>query len=349
MGDGVKIRAGLDYLTVSKVQDERSQETILYNAQAFEATRERIDWKHGYSGVKICGGNGQVLSRPSLDGIRNDVLVRLPGSAIQWIRDRNLLSDGPYDTHDAEICRFFTEQEGFHATRIDLAVDTNDSEVTLPVVEAAVKARMFTGRAKQAGNLDTWKIDDPESRGRGQTVTLGGRTSSRYMRIYNKQAQVLKELGRDIGHMIRFELEIKGEAANKTLHLMQRYGADAIPGLLAGWVNFKDPADDEPRMDRKRNISWWEKIVNGAEPVILGLSRSPSTPERSTKWLKHGVAKTLALALDHGLLPEIKAAIVSKRHRIKPAEQLLWDNYEAQRAQRKTLDSTYTEGAADAK
>jgi hypothetical protein len=285
METALKVRVGVDYLTASKPREERPWEWVHAIGKTFESTGECVHWKHGYEGVLICGGYGMVLRRDHRDLAAGDMLVRLPGQAVQWIKDRNMLSESELKCTDADLCRYFVEN-GFSATRIDVAMDTNDPEVSPRLVENLIKARSFTGRAKRAGINNDWDIHKPETIGEEQTFYIGKRTSSRFMRVYNKRAEVLKSRGEDVGHLTRFELEVKGEAATKVLQLIAQYA------------------------------------------VVLGLTRSASTPEKKVRWLKKGVSKTLLLAAKYGFADEIKAAMHSKEHAISDTEHEQWEQHQ---------------------
>ena len=340
----LQVRTGMDYLVASKKKDLRPKETIVYFGKMMDSTGEVVKWKHGYEGVDLCGGLGQALCREN-----GDVLIRLPGRALDWIRDRNLLSESELNCTDADICRLFTDND-FGATRVDVAMDTNDPAVSQHVVQDTVHAGYFTARVKKAGLADSWDIDKPESKFENGTFYLGSRLSSRYMRVYNKQAEVLQATGKDIGHLTRFELEIKGKGASKILQQLEHYGSDCVPSIFAGWINFRDSKDDNPRMDRKDLVDWWDRMVGGYTPIRLGLTRTASTPERSLLWLKNGVAKTLALAEEFGLMPEVQAAMENARHKIKETERKQWEHFEQCRKNGRTAGSWgMTEGAGDAK
>jgi len=323
-----RVWVGMDYLTVSMPGAENPGKWVVVLGELFQSKGERENWQHGYKGLDICGGYGQILSRPCVDASFADLLVRLPGRALEWIRESNVLADGDLKCTDADICRFFLDH-GWKATRIDIAIDTNDPAITAVAVEAHLKSRVFTGRVKTAGLNTTWAVDDPENTLNGATVYIGGRTSSRFMRCYNKRAEVLSRTGKDIGHLTRFELENKAEAADLVMGLMAEKGAACIAGIFRGWINFKDASDEEPRLDRKRNIGWWERLVGESAAIVLGLKRGVATPEKSVFWLEKQVAKTLLLAKEHGFFPHIAAVVEEKRGKIKPTEWQKWADYEA--------------------
>lgn len=310
---------GIDYLTLSHPKHFHPAELCATMGEIFKNTGEAVTGDHGYRGYEICAGYGKLLQRPCRDCGDGDVLVRLPGRALDWIRDNNVLSDSESQCTDADICRLFVELS-FRCTRIDIAMDANDPAVTPEVVEALIVANSYVCRARRVGLNDSWDADNPKSRGEEETVYLGSRISTRYFRCYNKAADIFRRTGRKQGHLTRFELEMKGDAAQKTMALVSDNGNHCIPRLFAGWVDFKDPNDDASRVERRRSVDWWERLVRGEEPVSLGLERGVSTPEQSLRWVKDQVAKTLFLAHRHGLFGEVIEAINKTKHKVKPSE-----------------------------
>jgi len=332
------LRLGVDYLTLSKPQEENVRDVVREVAITLQSTGECAGWKHGYQGVKVCGGLGDVMSRSYGESARGDVLVRLPGRALDWIRDKNLFSESELQCTDADICRFFVERD-FGASRIDLAVDSPDPAITPKLIERFVRAGDFLCRARTAGIIDYWPIDKPETKGDQETLIIGKRASSRYMRVYSKQVDLRRRTGVDVGHLTRFELECKGAAGTRVLDLIADQGATLIPSLFRGWISFKDPNDPNPRKDRRQDVDWWARMVGDATPVVLGLTRGATQPEQTLKWIKKGVAKSLVLAEQYGMGAEIEAAKAEKRHKIKEKEKLLWEHYEEQRAKKRTAGS----------
>lgn len=317
---------GIDYLTESLPRHPHPLELCREIEAMLQTSGQEVLWGHGYKGKDICGGYGQVLMRQCRDSGDGDVLVRLPGRAMDWIREANALSESELQCTDADVCRFFLER-GFQTTRLDAAIDTNDPEVSPAIVRELIKAHSFTCRARSAGINQSWKLDDSETNGTAETVYLGSRDSLRFFRCYDKGYNIFKATGRDIGHMVRFELEIKNEAAQTTAALIADKGNSCIPGVFAGWMSFKDPTDTNERVDRRQNAPWWDRIVGGFEPISLGLTHPVPLPEKTMKWLKHQVAKSLFLADKYGFLDEIVNAMNAKSGKIKKDESKRWDNY----------------------
>ena len=318
--------AGVDYLTFSHPRNFQPGHLCRQIETQFQSTGEGVTGDHGYVGKDICGGLGKVLVRRWPNSGDGDVLVRLPGRALDWIRDNIILSETELQCTDAEICRYFKDLS-FSSTRIDIAMDTTDASVSAEVVEKLINLNSFVCRGRRAGINDSWDTEKPQSRGVEETVYLGSRSSSRFFRCYNKAADIFRKTGRKIPHLTRFELECKGDATQKVVELVAQKGIYCIPALFAGWVDFKDPTDETERVKRRRRVDWWERLVGGQRPIALGLQREVTTPEQSLRWIKEQAAKTLFLAHQHGLFDEIIEAINANKYKVKPEENEKWKSF----------------------
>jgi hypothetical protein len=321
-----RVWVGVDYLTVSLPRCDSAPELFEELKDWLRPTGTECRGDHGYRGLEICGGYGQLLYRQCSESGDADLLVRLPGRALDWIREKNILSETEYQCTDADICRFFLDRK-FTATRIDTAMDTNDPEVSPAKVRECVDQRLFTCHAKSAGVSDSWKLDNPESRGQSQTVYIGSRSSSRFFRCYNKAEDIFKKTGRDVGHLTRFEIEHKGEIAQMVLEMLADYGGDSIPAIFAGWLAFKDPKNQRSRRERSDNAAWWNRLIGGENGVELKLTPSVMDPERSMLWLRKQVAKTLYLAIQYGFAEEICRYLSAVWGKSTDTEKEKWTDY----------------------
>lgn len=82
-------------------------------------------------------------------------------------------------------------------TRLDLAFDVAQDELQMDQVYKAVKDEKYTSRVRRDHVSEFSQIHGEE-----KTIVFGSRQSSRYFRVYNQRGYV------------RFELELKGDAAN---------------------------------------------------------------------------------------------------------------------------------------
>lgn len=321
--NATKITLGLDWLTLSIPRDDKPGQRLAAAAQVLHGTGAPCPPHCGYEGWQCCGGEGRVMRRVNSNGRTADLLILLPGRALEWIRSTNAFSDTDSQCTDADIARFFHDH-GWTATRLDTAMDTTDESLNPHLVFEHLCSDLFTCPARKFRRWEERERGVPHNGGEGETVYVGGGASTRFMRVYDKQAEVMAKLGIDIGHLTRFELENKRDAAEAVLKLVAERGPSCIPAIFSGWIDFKDPADNATRMWRRRNVDWWERLVGGHEPIVLGLRRGIATPESSLNWVKTTAAKTLRLADEHGFTTPIQEAVQERRHRIHESDRAKW-------------------------
>lgn len=95
----------------------------------------------------------------------------------------------------------YHSREGHKCTRIDLAIDVYDEPKLLPRLKAMSERHEWMGTAHSSTTIQS-------SDGKGLTIYVGSRTSERFVRMYDKAAQ----LGQ-IGDWTRIETEVKGDSA----------------------------------------------------------------------------------------------------------------------------------------
>ena len=83
-------------------------------------------------------------------------------------------------------------------------------------------------------------------------------------------------------------------------------------------------------------MDWWERLVGGEEPLSLGLHRGVTSPERSLRWVKDQVAKTLFLAHKYGFFDEVVEAIKERKHKVRKAEKEKWKHFASLKKAAKT-------------
>jgi len=165
--------------------------------------------RHGYvMGLKAKDTVTVYLSEP---GSEMGVHVVYPGSALTPGRTRQIL-------------RHMAAHQG-KCTRIDLAVDIKDGLLTPDYLRGEYVNGLYEGRQRE------WAL---MTGGKGATLYIGSRSSEKYLRIYDKAAQMHED-----GAWLRIELECKGEAAKAGAWLMRSDGNAAIPEIINGFVKFK--------------------------------------------------------------------------------------------------------------
>jgi DNA relaxase NicK len=155
-------------------------------------------------------------------------------------------------------------------TRMDLAFDVNPDELTIEEVYSAVKLENYVSRVRRDHVNAYFQVHGDE-----KTLVFGSRQSSRYFRIYNQRGYV------------RFELEIKGDAA--ALIGLMILGDDVLAnyskvlawavGVLKDFINF--------------NAEFW-KIFDGFERAGFKVSCfQADSLERSKKNIEERMGPVL--------------------------------------------------------
>lgn len=160
-------------------------------------------------------------------------------------------------------------KQGGKITRIDLAIDVFDTPID-PMALAQCD------RMKDApGNARKW--DFVKGHDGGCTAYIGSRKSERFLRIYDKAAQ-MKQTERP---WTRFELEFKGDSAKAAAfqmsELMDNERPMYIQGLIKAMFNPNDPI-------------FQAVMVAEATP----LQTQKDTEDNTVDWLLNSVAKTIA-------------------------------------------------------
>ncbi len=144
----------------------------------------------------------------------------------------------------------------------------------------------------------------------GNTLTLGSRSSERYLRAYDGRG------------FTRVELELKGDYARAFLPVLLAEDAEfaaALVGLLRDFVDFVD-ASSSSNISRADLLPSWEAFTAGLERVRLRVAASVApTIERLERYIRKQVAASLYVFLAAGNsfaeLLELGEGRLKARHR----------------------------------
>jgi hypothetical protein len=149
-------------------------------------------------------------------------------------------------------------------SRVDLAIDVFGC-VTIDDIVAAWEMGAQVTRAKQYAHIKS---------GTGETFYVGARTSDRYLRIYDKGAQL--GTGED---WTRIEIECKREMAIMAFHAYRLYEGKAAREKIQSFCDFP-------------TVEWWTDAMNSYDTVE---SEPRKEKIRNTrKWLMESVAPAFA-------------------------------------------------------
>lgn len=176
-------------------------------------------------------------------------------------------------------------------SRFDIAFD--NCEFTPAMLRDEWRSDRVRTRAKVPENARSdrqWRTSDWRENAEGDTFSMGSRTSNQFARCYDRRGAV------------RFELELKGEAAAAAamglLGLVAIGQGDLFGREAMGWVrrfvDFVDPTSDT-NTSRQTLAPFWETFVAGADKAILQLEGVVTrTLEDMQRWVERQVAPVLA-------------------------------------------------------
>lgn len=291
---------GLDWVAASKPKSVIDLGELV--ARFGGSGGKEITRGHGFRGITVCNDTGELVWRELAEG-QKDVLVVLKGRALEWLRDRGC--------DDVSILREFKER-GFRINRCDPAIDTTDPEVNPKLVYDAWQDGHVVSRAKGMEPPMHPKIPKGGRRnedGVGWTVYIGSKASTRYLRVYDKQYEVMKKTGNDPGHLTRFEFQIRDEAADKIADEIIRNGIGAIPSIFRGWIDFKKPSENK-QVTRWEQADWWNRMIGDVSRITPKLARGIATPDTVAKTFPQQWGQNLALIVDEGRGAEWLAEVV---------------------------------------
>jgi phage replication initiation protein len=172
-------------------------------------------------------------------------------------------------------------------TRFDVAMDEKSGLLDLDTIDAALKVKACTSRAKRAsynGSYDAWE----EGRA-GRTLYIGKESSDSRIRIYDKAAEQGVE-----GHWNRCELQLRRRRATAAVDKFLEGGEMALAGVLRAALEFKEVTGKE-RIEEEEIAPWWAVFLEGAEKCVLKLEKCIQTAEKVMAWFERSMGPTMGM------------------------------------------------------
>ncbi len=273
----------IDWISVTYPDRVPVEETELM----FEGDWARLD--HGGQGYRCSLRNGYVaILHDGNPGMGHH--LRLSSQGLRQV-------EGQYDFPGWPRWLRRELQRGAKPTRIDLALDDYQGYLDFPTIVDHLKRRHLTTRYRHWGHSQEHWFEPQKDRPEAQSVWIGSRSSSTYLRIYNRAAK----LGLS-GHLVRFEIECKKSAARRVAQAIANASDDAALGCLAvgvlrNLIDFRT-LEDNAKLYRAPLAPWWAKFCEEAEKVKLGLGRPSRTLEKTKKWLDRQAAPSIATVIN---------------------------------------------------
>lgn len=168
--------------------------------------------------------------------------------------------------------------QAVNVTRLDFAVDVRGMGARPEHLKDAFEAGKGITGAQSANFVAGRKRNGERT---GETLYVGSRSSDKFLRVYDKAAQ----MGLD-GDWIRVELELKGDAAKNALLSMVQFGIVATGKelLRSYW--------------RDTGVEWYEMAIMGDEGAYVEPVGRPVS--KREKWLLEQVIPALGTELRRG-------------------------------------------------
>lgn len=188
--------------------------------------------------------------------------LQISGSALSEMRSYWSMSDD-------DILTLLAAKHA-RMSRVDLAINLHGCALTPQLAYRAIKDGKLKAPVKEY-DLTLGTKDHIE----GETCYIGSRTSERYVRIYDKAAEMKIVDGEA---WIRLEMEVKGMKARATQHAMAEHGTTpVINGQFGGFITWGNQE--------------YQQAITGDSAEVDEQGRKQTNAE---KWLMNQVARSLA-------------------------------------------------------
>jgi phage replication initiation protein len=192
----------------------------LYQIFGYGVSRQRESGMNFFSESYELGENGWGLV--CIGGQKGSISVTVKGQGLM----------AALPGWELRLFNFLTSIPDSRLTRVDLAADNFHSTTSLDDYLSMYHAGLFVNRGRapnieQAGN---WV----KPNGKGRTLYIGGRTSGKLLRIYEKGLQLANGFHEKFPNWIRVELELKNQDRIIPFDVLLRPGqylAGAYPAL----------------------------------------------------------------------------------------------------------------------
>ena len=264
-------RAGIDYVAATLPctnKEGNDLESLAYNVAKYLYPDIEPEYQEfGGQGYTHSFGvpHGRIMFHPQRPEM--GVHMKLGGQALA------LLTITPFELVNTVVAM------GGKFTRLDPFMDSDT--VTMGTIfnsESSVVSNARSDKRKFWGNWST---------GEAETITIGSRSSGKYVRIYDKAV----EQGAD-GTWTRLEVELKGDVANQAA----RYLLDGktVQDLITSSIDFRDRTADE-KVTRCPRLSWWDDWLGKATKLTFSVEKAiEKTVVETFDWLKRQVGPTLS-------------------------------------------------------
>lgn len=211
--------------------------------------------------------------------------------------------------HFEEVCssdwvQFFTLLNGLDVrySRLDIALDDYEGMLDFGMIEHKVKAGEVISLSRKRDITESVEVSQQEKfdnngHSKGKTIYFGTRSSSIYIRFYDKKKEQEgkgKEVEADLWQ--RYEIVLKKEKAED---FISRYRSGEqfeklYLGVLSGAIRFVDRGEDtnKARWDVSR---FWQEFLKDAEVIKLQSHKVTPGIDKTIDWIESSVLGSIKL------------------------------------------------------
>ncbi len=203
---------------------------------------------------------------------------------------------------------FYSESHAWKCTRLDLAFDDFSGLIDIEHMAAQAQNFEFTARSQTRKVIREAAEADPHLD--AISIVHGSKSSNLFIRCYDKR---LERNRLEIPHWIRLELQFRQENAMGIIEHLQRESIGHIfSGVLANYLNYRDPDLSDSNKRRWPVSDWWQNLIRGIDPIQVAEKKTVEyNRERLEHWVYGnmlGSLKTmLALDGDERFIDQIKS------------------------------------------
>lgn len=293
---------GIDWLSFTITANKSIGEVLAMFGFTFQDFHELDKGANGYKRMILLHGSTlRVLFDGNVNmGIHFDVSGSAIGDLVEYYK-RGVSEVTPWDTlafdWDMRVVAHMLDRilKYGQVTRLDLAVD-NIEKIYFRVPE--LYNICMKGRCVSKFRSCSLKEERHFSEELfGCTVYMGSRTSSVFLRVYDKQLEQNSKRGDD-GELIdyewvRWELELKKERAQMAAeHILSGASVGEVcVGVLANY--FRVIVFDDSNKSRCSTDIKWAQFIEDIQPLRLYVQHEEKTLEDKKNWIMRQVAPTL--------------------------------------------------------
>lgn len=151
-----------------------------------------------------------------------------------------------------------------HITRLDVAYDDFTGVIDIDEMFRACNALEFRCVKKSFSTQMTASDRDPAHF--GKSVCHGSRSSDVFFRCYDKRVE--RNAQEDFSHWIRFEIQLRKEAAENFVNASGSLG-EKFSAVLNNYLAYLVPDSDDSNISRWDVVHWWSSFVDSVHSISL--------------------------------------------------------------------------------